>query len=498
MDKWRRRLAFFFGTLSVFFAGVALLRHWQNTDCSTTTSSKITNWNKNLENTARQIDRAVLVIRTDSNLSQKLESEISEKYLVVKLNPSAWPADTQVLNLILSDAAKKRGIPESTFKFAILSPRLTPILLSSKEIDSKELNSLLKNFAEGYYNNRNKIISISRKNITPQKIEKYSQYNSQTSDIFISNINAMKLRVFMHTPKSITIPTATLTENARLLAKILKINLHNRNATIALSSAMNHIYIRLMNEGNLEKELLLARALADAGQLTKNITINTKVEEILKKLSDLQRNDGLYSYKNKEPEMLTNILASSFILYASKLFENQNEILGLAQRNALTLAKILDKDGVLPALPASNQESQASALEYAELAKLFADLFETTKKEIYAHLCAKSLSQMNRYFSSPNSLWYLNSKNSALVRMNRPIILTDTKLPSHIGVAACAIMKMRKFDPNFAKHHFPSIKGLISYTNVIPKQFSENCASIKLAALERKPTFKDGTILQAF
>ena len=137
----------------------------------------------------------------------------------------------------------------------------------------------------------------------------------------------------------------------------------------------------------------------------------------------------------------------------------------------------------MPALPLEKEDSQASALEYAELANLFADFHRITSDEKYLNAAAATLDEMNAYYSSPNGLWYLNSKNSALANFARPMLLTDSNMPSHIGVAAQAILYVREFNPDFCRERMDNILGAIAFARGLSPSSGSTCASLKIGVM---------------
>lgn len=487
MEKWRRFLVFLFGALSLFFAAIAISQHFEKSGSKSPPQEILRGqWGKNIEAEARRADKPILLVRVPDKLNLvNSGNPILNEFLKVEFNAAAWPADAKIFDSIISNAAIRNGGKACEFSIAVLSPRLSPLFLGTKTIkDSpKKLGAFLSTIAREYAENRNRILDLGRKSVPEFPVKSKLPAAPYISKLLFLNSESMGLYVMMRNPKSISLPAAVLSENARLAMRIASTDIRYQRARAAALAATDIIYLRLKQNPEFSEKVLLARALAESGLFNANKTVSATVRKIADSLLPLQGSEGLFSESGKSAELLPNILAASFLLRAYNLHSSDKELFESAKRCADKLEEILRRRGEMPALPLEKEDSQASALEYAELANLFADFHRITSDEKYLNVAAATLDEMNAYYSSPNGLWYLNSKNSALANFARPMLLTDSNMPSHIGVAAQAILYVREFNPDFCRERMDNILGAIAFARGLSPSSGSTCASLKIGVM---------------
>lgn len=485
MNKFRKNLARFFGTLSIILAGIALWRQFVENSEKKVENQSVPVWGRGIEADARRADKLVFIYRANEKFSEEEKNLLSTAYTSFELNPVLWPADVKIFDYILSMSS-----PESkVFKIGILSPRLIPLVLSSRnkiKSDGAEipLKTILEQGARGYANDRKSVYDAAQKftekNVVKNGVElriiSFARGSPDSSEIF-------SLYSMFSNPRAVNENAAVLSENARLALRIF-VNLPNPMLEKTLSNAEQMLRFRVKDNKLLFSEkILLARALAEFAIFKKDENLTKEIYSIANELIDSQRDDGLFVQKVPEPSVRSNALAVCFLARIIK-YSGNDEYLKSAVKAANVLDSTLHKTSEMPSVADFSVDSQASSFEYALTIRAFVDIYEVTGNLKFLESAKFAADEWNRNFMTKENIWSVNSKKSALGGFARLIITEDTSMPSYIGEGMQAIFILQRIDPSFDLKPYSTVIKLLDSLKlsspIMKSKLRNSRASIKL------------------
>ncbi len=431
----RKSLVIAFGALSLFFAVVAVLRHFeQSGSTSSDVSTYAVEWTADFRNTAEKAGKPVfLFMCADMRALKNPEAlKILRKYYTVaRMNVSANPADYAVLKSVYK-LGGARGEP----KAAILTPELVPIVIASKfpESDTAGMPALPTTLAACA-----KLCKTSAEQFrkTGKRIEaKLSDDASNAPDLpkilsdgtlaMHSVWSVSEIVWLMRNSKSSEIPNALLCENARLSFAMFARSPRVTNRAIAFKAAYE--IVRRLQTDKRENPLFL-RALASAamvlGDRKLTATAVAIADEILKK----KGKDGLFFERMHYP-VSENALMASALCYVYKA-SGQDRFLEAAKACMDTLTKSMSESPKALAF----ENSQASLEEVAFCARACADIYILNREDRFRLNTTAFLNMAYENFYHDGA-FRLNSNSSPLARLARPPANKDSNMPSAEGVIA--------------------------------------------------------------
>ncbi len=492
VDSYRKTLVLIFGALSVFFAWVAVLR--EVGEAAPTISVKdlpeTVSWHSKIGEQAAREDRLILFIIGDSvpipDDNPSILALLRKRFIVADMEPAAYPGDYAVLQKIFEAGGAKGALTA-----AILTPKLTPIAMTSRSRSSTTPNSFPVKMA--VYNSLN-IYTKNRSQIYRNTYLILDKINSRShSDMFSRNM-------------LLTAPILLSKIAQDPLDYVRALNMAKNGGDLAILSESARTLFRMHRYGDQFWELrgmslqaaetllsrysdnppcdcikpLVAISVAEAALCH----IGPGFGESALKISDeiLETFDpsrGLF-FEHESYPIAQNALAVSALCYAYRISRN-SRYMKTADACLQNLRDIFANNAHLPAL--AFRMSQASSKEYAFLARAFLDFYAVSGDNAALENSQKVLAKMTRLYSSTSHFsLYDNSTQSGLSSFARTFDVADGKeLPSSTGIAAQVFADLGR------------IKKSREYSERTRKILAENLAlkplenvfkpSIKLAAL---------------
>ena len=432
MGKLRKFLAVFFGCLSALFAIIAVRNRMGAQEClPDCRAPERADWNCSLQAEARKAGKLVFLIKKGENFSpDKRTAEILKtRYITAVIDPESHPADFRILDALLS----RRGCANASLKAGILSPRLHPIYLTSR-LENRE-NSSAPSLSDAIVAaaaelDRNENLLKSSASKTAETIDNPKNFSPVMIDtpmvaqLRFLNSESARLFFFFNDPEKLSLPTAIISENARLSMRISGEYIGQISARHAAVIAAEILKNRMAADSPFGAKLLYARALCESDAVLKNGQTRNALmlfaDEIL--------------LRNSSSESVRDAALSASVLMRVYAITKERKYSERAAQVLERLEKIVTSRGLMPSMPDS--PSQASALEYVLCARAFLDMSILDNSEKWRALAKESVRELDEFFMTKIGMWSLNSSNSLLSEFARPVITRDSCEPSYIGEAA--------------------------------------------------------------
>jgi len=437
VHKLRKILALFFGALSIFFAGIAVHKHFTLKD-TTIDSQNLHDWGHELETQARQQDKLIFFfVNPESFEKTKL---LDDNFLMSHLDKNAFPADFRAIAFIYGNAGQSEKIA-----YGILTPKMFPLLVSAKlpEQDSPRSPSLatvLKASLKLHQNEREKLNLIANQ----------SQIENKEAPVFVPlNTNNLaenaELFQFFATRNLESVPSAIVSENAKLLFRKCKTKYRDNFAINALPLAVRHLVAGINSENSdFTRKILFAQALAECAILLKEKNALAASENFAKHLYSIQREDGAFE-DNNLVFLSQNALILSLLSLNYKILPNERSLESLTKCENFVHKNFLSKR-VLPAM--LSKKSESGATEYGILSCAYFDMFLILKDEDYFKKSLFLISKLNDNFLDESGLYKEMAKDSVLAKYVKLYSNKDNILPSASGSVSQVLANMQTIKPN--------------------------------------------------
>ena len=270
------------------------------------------------------------------------------------------------------------------------------------------------------------------------------------------------------------IPISIMTENARLHFKIYKTYANiftQRNAINALETLKQ----RYAQEKEKNAKRLIARALADIA-----FAVDAKYLTELKAEAD-----SISSSKKLEQNIADCALALSVLSRAHSVFGDDKYLLTATKIFKTVKSAVFDRRTIPAVLRTGTNENNLSTMNslacasgMSMMANALCDFSEASSNNDVLYIAMAIINKLDTDYLH-NGIWTLNSSNAPSAKFARLSILDDSHIPSHVGEAYQAVMRIKKglnlrsISP--AEAYIARVESLF-----IPA-FSETIASIKLA-----------------
>ena len=270
------------------------------------------------------------------------------------------------------------------------------------------------------------------------------------------------------------IPISLITENARV-----HFNIYKRLTNICSKGNAENAFIGLKKRYNLENnkisKLLIARAQADIAFATDSKNLS----ELRKEADDIESN-------KKIPQKMTEFaLSLSVLSRAYSVFGDRKYILKARDFSKRARESIF-KNRLMPAFisntssetPIENTNSLACAYGMSMLANALCDFSEASGEKNTLQIAMTIINKLDADYLH-NGIWTLNSIYAPSARFARISVVEDSHIPSYIGEAFQAIVRIKK-GLNL-RTISPAEPYIARLENFFIPAFSEKRASIKLA-----------------
>jgi len=471
VHKLRKILAFFFGALSIFFAGIAVHKHFALKN-DPLHPENLREWGNDITSQARKQDKLIFFFID----AEKFENSdfLKHNFLITHLDKNAYPADFRAVACIY-------GKQERTEKIAygILTPRMFPLLVSAKlpEQDSPQnpsLKTVLYSAVKLYQNERKKLNLLSNKS----KIENKDTpiFASLTSNNLAENAELFQ---FFATHNLKSIPSAIVSENAKLLFRKCKTNYKDNFAINALPLAVRHLISGIDSESSdFTRKILFAQALAECAILLKEKDALEVSENFAKHLYSIQRQDGGFEDSEKKIILLSqNALILRFLNLNYKILPNERTLESIKKCEKFVHANFLSKRG-LPAM--LEKKSESGATEYGILSCTYFDMFLTLDDKDYLKKSLFLVAKLNENFLDESGLYKEMSKDSVFAKYVNLYSIKDNILPSASGSVAQILANMQSINPN--EKQAKTLESIQSVFKTKSGFSSLDKASLKLSA----------------
>ncbi len=463
MEKLRKICVVVFASLSLFFALVAIRNHFFPSDVAKNIKTAA-HWNANLETIARKNDNLIFFyVSGNEIISNKIKNLLENHYVFSVLDKEKNPADFAIFNHFLKSASKS----EAPLTCAILTPTLQPIYLSSK-IDKDQLEKILYATARKYVSNRH---LLRERALRATETLKTFDVRFATAPLYQTIPCSVSHFAFGNVGD---IPISIMTENARLHFNIYKTSA-NLFAQRDAINALKVLKQRYTQEKEKSARRLIARALADIA-----FAVDTKYLTELKAEAD-----SITSSKKQEQNITDCALALSVLSRAHSVFGDDKYLLTATKIFKTIKSAVFNKRTIPAILQMGTDENDVSAINslacahgMSMMANALCDFSEATSNNDVLYVAMAIINKLDADYLH-NGIWTLNSSNAPSAKFARLSILDDSHIPSHVGEAYQAVMRIKKglnlrtISP--AEAYIARIETLF-----IPA-FSETRASIKLA-----------------
>ncbi len=447
VEKLRKVLVWVFALLSVVFACVAIFRHFEDADKISSRgvfapSPKKAEWGRDLESLARSEGR--LVFFRDSRCpippgDDGLEGVLERHYIEVPVDFAAWPGDYCVLdNLFFMFGGGK-----SRVKMGVLSPRMSPLFLFSdsywKDPSKPPLSSVLAAVARKYGDSRSEL-RRGAESAVERVSGRVSTLRSLSPGLWARHMAAsecISLYSDFSSLSAVRAPAGLLSSNARLAARLERLEpspISRHNADMAALTLASRLEAK---SETLTSRLLFARALSELAYAGCGREVLQPLDAFASRIEKKLSKGGFLRDAEGVARLRDSALAVSFLTREFMRTRKYSYLLA-ATKCARGLEGILRSRSELPALADSNKDSQGSSFEYALAASAFVDMHLATSKESWIISARDTLEDWFDKFETSGGLYSVNSADSPLASLMRPVIFNDELLPSYLGEAAQA------------------------------------------------------------
>lgn len=466
MERFRKVCVILFGSLSVLFALVAIHNHYF-LNSSKRYAHNAYKWDSTLEDIAQEQNKLIFFfVSGEEVVSKRILKSLKNNYIYTVLDKQKNPADYTVFNYFLKRTSKTK----KDLACAILTPSLKPIYLSSKS-DKRRLEKLLPTLASTWENNQ-KLIQ-NRANAISNRQVFLAQHH------YIANAQMLGLNNEYNPDNyNAKLPTAVLTENARLIFKRLKSS-NAPHLIYKANVAIKHLKDRFKSEKSYTSKLLIARAIADV-----SFAISPRNTREVQFIADEIVNFS----KNKISHSNIKALELAVLCRAYKIYDN-TQYLDCAEQIAKEIQQSINaSENISAIIPIQqfnvqfiSQTSIASAFDLSTMANALCDYFEITGEKDAINTALVIIRKLDSDYTH-NGVWTMNSKFSASAKFARITITKDSTTPSHIGEAYQAISRLKR------TLQIPTISPVEQKIRTITKSFipsaEQEHASIKLAEID--------------
>ena len=469
MDKIRKFFVILFGSLSLFFAIVAVHNHFYEKKLLQS-SKNFLHWSNDISNSAKKANKLVFAVVDNIKLSPKIRKILDKHFAITVLDRKENYADFEALNYVL----KKYTRSKNDVACAIFTPEMKPVYVMSK-INERKLEKILPAIKKTYANNPEQFLNRVEANVVSFKNEEkvLSHFYEMFSATGVGAVHSMNFTSILNffAPKNDVyeneilklcnsdtdnIPLAILTENARLTFRIYK------NHQAITQHLLTKLKKRFVKEKNNLSKLLIARAISEATSTT---------NQELRVIADALLNEN--TKKSVAENALTlSILSKAYFVYekeeylqkASEIFDTLKSIIEDSQTQILTFRnseKIYTKENL-------------NAFDFAIIANSVCDYAKVSTDESAIDIAVNAIKNLDSNFAF-NHFWTLNSQHSTSANFARITIVDDNNIPSYIGEANQAIIKIKR---KLGKENISPVERNIER---LARNHTLSRASIKLA-----------------
>ena len=483
MDKFRKILAAVSAALCVYFAVQAYMQKRESREVE---SLELKGWGSGMLTLARKYDRLVLfnvegvgdgILASPSPQSARI---LSRHYVRVTLRREYFPADYGAILRIyrLSGAKGQVG-------FGILSPKGYPIFMgrdlpddpASELGEEKVLAGVAWMYKKRKAETKNGLqIALARVVADRELSDLPGFFSGGRRTAEIANIRSL-----------FAVPAwgesvAVFSENARLIARLAAGGDQLSRQTALL---VRDELLKRLEDGSIgfTDRLLLVRALSEYAMLSDSARDREAFKNAsLEVLSTLGK-DGYFA-PSGTALLRDNALALSIMARACRLFGDGPFKSALASSSA-ALMRNMEKRSMLPAVLRTSADpdprSEASALDYALLARAFLDSYFATGGGDVLGAAKKAFSKLDEIFKDPSSeAWFENGKNSVFANFLRYKIISDSGMPSTTGEAVQILADINSLSGGISGRFIKILSALNMHSS--PEAFLDR-ASSKLAML---------------